>query len=136
MNYPLREKLFRQIMNELSKINKNTTNFYIKVNKHFVDRIIDRNIDQERLYGLLWTIPKHSDEILKLCEMPPQTVTEELSPNTVYRPLRLEITDGALWLGFTFGLTSDPYNLQCRTVVYNPVRKPGKIDTKIIRVNP
>ncbi|MDP1183330.1 hypothetical protein Q6285_29095, partial [Klebsiella pneumoniae] len=54
-----------------------------------------------------------------------------------YRELRLELTNGDLWIGLTADKTQNSpgtYGLCCRMGIINKNRKPGKISTRLINV--
>ena len=63
-------------------------------------------------------------------------IDEDFIDGIEYRPGRLEITDGNLWLGFTVckpnAKFKDP-SLQCRMAIINSRRLPGKASKAVIK---
>ncbi|QPB12259.1 hypothetical protein [Providencia phage PSTCR6] len=141
MNYVERAKLRRFFTDEFKEINKYIRDkmpdehFFLKFSPHLVDRVIQRDIAYGHVIKLVREMTNHCEEIYSFCKMVPLPKPGEPREDIEYRPLRLEVTDGNLWLGFTADPTNiSPIGLLCRMAFYNPNRKPGKISTKLIKV--
>ena len=114
--------------------------FHVKYSPHFLDRIIMRELDETAVLNLLSNF--HNDfvfeEVMSYLLLPPlPDDQEEIDVNVNYRELRLELTDGKLWIGLTADKTQNSpgtYGLCCRMGIINVNRKPGKISTRLIDV--
>lgn len=112
--------------------------FFIKYSNHLLDRAIQREIDEEYVFALFKRIHNHVKEIHEFLELPPKPIeASEVDESIEYRPQRLEITDGTLWLGMTVSLPNPEFpnrghSMQCRMAFVNNKRLKGKISTKII----
>lgn len=145
-----RNKLRRRFETEFKSINdKNRAAckvagvpaFFIKYSNHLLDRAIQREIDEEYVFSLFHKIHNHVAEIHEFLELPMMPIeSSEVIPGVEYRPQRLEITDGTLWLGMTVSLP-DPtgfhtgHSMQCRMAFVNQQRFKGKISTKVIKLS-
>ncbi|QQG32177.1 site-specific RNA endonuclease [Citrobacter phage CkP1] len=145
-----RNKLRRLFETEFNKINAKIKDeakkagvsaFHVKYSQHLLDRAIQREIDETYVFDLFRKLSNHVVEVNEFLELPERPdVEEDLDPNIEYRPLRLEITDGTLWLGFTVSKphpekTFDtPYSLQCRMAFINTNRYQGKTSKKVINL--
>lgn len=143
-----RNKLRRQFETEFGKINRAAVEFckdnaiensyHFRYSPHLLDRAIQREIDETYMFKLLRAVKEHSQEISDFLALPPLPHAEQGTIDTDgYRPLRLEITDGNLWLGITVDPKTSKYNtygLCCRMAFVNNKRLPGKISTKVIKV--
>lgn len=113
--------------------------FFIKYSNHLLDRAIQREIDENYVFTLFHKIHNHVTEIHEFLEMPMMPIeASEVDPNVEYRPQRLEITDGTLWLGMTVSLPESSskrgHSMQCRMAFVNNQRFKGKISTKVIKL--
>ncbi|ANA49462.1 endoribonuclease [Salmonella phage vB_SnwM_CGG4-1] len=143
-----RNKLRRLFETEFAKINSEIKaastaagipGFHVKYSQHLLDRAIQREIDENYVFELFHKLSNHVVEVNTFLELPERPdVEEELNSNIEYRPLRLEITDKTLWLGFTVskptpGKTfSTPYSMQCRMAFINNNRYEGKTSKYVI----
>ncbi|AIX12096.1 endoribonuclease [Citrobacter phage Moon] len=148
--YIRRNKLRRLFETEFHKINAKIKDaskaagvpgFHLKYSQHLLDRAIQREIDENYVFELFHKLSNHVVEVNAFLELPERPdVEEDLDPNIEYRPLRLEITDQKLWLGFTVskpvpGKTfSTPYTLNCRMAFINTNRHEGKISKTVINL--
>lgn len=146
--YIRRQKLRRLFEAEFQKINTNIANvlkslniserYHVKYHPHFLDRVVQREIEEQHVFDLFNRLPEHSLEVIEFLRMPALPAVEEsIDPSVEYRPLRLELTDGTLWLGMTVNLHGEnatSYGLNCRMGFINSSRLKGKISTKVIKV--
>ncbi|QJT71725.1 endoribonuclease [Shewanella phage Thanatos-1] len=100
--------------------------FFIKYSTHLFDRIIDHEIPTDDVILLFNKIANNVEQVSRYIAME-------------NRPLRLEITNGSIWLGFTLSEPNEnskypTCTLRCRTVILNPNRLQGKISTHLIRL--
>ena len=112
--------------------------FFVKYSDHLLDRAIQRDIDEEYVFSILSKFPNHIKEINEFLRLPPlPQADEEIIKGVEYRPMRLEITDGTLWLGFTVDLPRKGKgpSIKCRMAFVNDKRLKGKISTKVIHIN-
>ncbi|ASD52049.1 endoribonuclease [Pseudomonas phage PspYZU05] len=133
-----RSKLRRVFEVEFKRINKlikencekeSCQSFFIKYSPHLFDRIIDWEIDVDDIFRLFYKVTDNVHLVHEFLEI----------PDSESRPLRLEITDGTLWLGLTLSKRSEivkhsTQTLQCRTVIKNPNRLQGRISTHVIKL--
>ena len=144
-----RNKLRRRFETEFKSVNDSIRSacasagipaFFIKYSNHLLDRAIQREIDEEYVFALFHKVHNHVTEIHKFLEMPMLPIDpSEIDPEVEYRPQRLEITDGTLWLGMTVSLPNPEHpfrghSMQCRMAFVNDKRLKGKISTKIIKL--
>lgn len=141
-----RQKLRRKFETAFHNINTSireaaksasTEPFFVKYSNHLLDRAIQRDIDEEYVFQVLSEAPKFVKEINEFLFMEPLPEIEtQIDPNKNYRPLRLELTDGNLWLGFTVDRLQPGknYSLKCRMAFVNNKRLKGKISTKVINI--
>lgn len=142
-----RNKLRRQFETEFHKINASIKAaakeagvdwFHIKYSHHLLDRAIQREIDEKYVFSLFHKLHAHVKEVAEFLAMPARPDTEEeLQPGVEYRPLRLEITDGTLWLGLTVSHMTEKFSnhsLQCRMAFINSNRFEGKTSKKVIKI--
>lgn len=144
-----RNKLRRRFESEFVELNSSIKRacekagvpaFFIKYSNHLLDRAIQREIDEEYVFALFRRVHKHVVEIHEFLEMPMLPIdASEIYPNVEYRPQRLEITDGTLWLGMTVSLPNPEFpnrghSMQCRMAFVNNKRLKGKVSTKIINL--
>lgn len=111
--------------------------FFIKYSNHLLDRAIQRDIDEEYVFALFKKIHLHVEEISEFLKLPPLPIdTADIDPDVVYRPQRLEVTDGTLWLGMTVDnhILGRWYSLKCRMAFVNNKRLKGKISTYVINL--
>lgn len=144
--YIRRNKLRRIFENKFNDINKvikseckslNIPHYHVKYSSHVLDRAIQREIDEQYVFDLFEKLPAHSQEVVQFLGMIPlPDVEEEILKDVEYRPLRLEITDGNLWLGMTVDRARPgfPPSLTCRMAFINNKRLQGKISTKVINL--
>ncbi|ASZ76362.1 hypothetical protein [Proteus phage PM2] len=125
---------FSEAFSEINKnLNKENAGFHIKFGSHIIDRTLERGIQLSDIFGLLNKLYQAKESILDYCKLPDMPI-ENPDPNIEYKPTRLEITDGKLWIGFTSSEgTQGTYGLTCRMVIFNPSRLPSKISTKVIK---
>lgn len=112
--------------------------FFVKYSDHLLDRAIQREIDEAYVFTLFNKFHEHVAEVQEFLALEPLPETDELiDPVKSYRPLRLELTDGTLWLGMTVDrkMPGKMYSLKCRMAFVNDQRKEGKISTKVIKIN-
>ena len=103
-----------------------------------MDRAIQREIDEEYVFSVLSKIPNHLKEINEFLAMPWLPIDpKDIDENIEYKPMRLEITDGNLWLGFTMDIPRPGKgpSIKCRMAFVNDKRLKGKISTKVIHIN-
>ncbi|QOI66600.1 endonuclease [Erwinia phage FBB1] len=144
-----RTKLRRIFSTEFDKINLSLKQackaagsditFHIKYSSHLLDRAIQREIDEEYVFDLFRRLSGKVSEVIKFLELPEYPeIYEQIDPNKVYRPLRLELTDGNLWLGMTVNKNTHDncknFGLRCRMAFVNNKRIKGKISTQEIYV--
>lgn len=114
--------------------------FHLKYSQHLLDRAIQREIDENYVLELFHKMKDHVKEIAEFLAMPERPeVEDQILPGVEYRPLRLEVTDGNLWLGFTVSKPNPDSNftshsMQCRMAIVNNKRLQGKISTKVINL--
>lgn len=146
--YIRRNKLRRIFAQEFDKINDRINaackaagsdiSFHVKYSSHLLDRAIQREIDEQYVFDLFNKLPTHVGKVIEFLQLPATPdIESELDENVNYRPLRLEITDGNLWLGMTVnkfeGTTNlNNYGLCCRMAFVNNRRLKGKISTEVI----
>lgn len=145
-----RNKLRRQFETEFYKINKGIKDacnsqgiewFHIKYSQHLVDRAIQREIDEGYVFSLLEKLKSHVVEVVQFLDMPERPdIDEDFVDGIEYRPGRLEVTDGNLWLGLTVSkpdLTGRFTNksLQCRMAIVNNKRHAGKNSKQVIKID-
>lgn len=112
--------------------------FFTKYSDHLLDRAIQREIDEEYVFSVLSKIPDHLKEINEFLAMPWLPIDpKDIDENIEYKPMRLEITDGNLWLGFTMDIPRPGKgpSIKCRMAFVNDKRLKGKISTKVIHIN-
>lgn len=113
--------------------------FHLKYTPHFIDDLIKRDISYTAILNLLSKSKNHMDEISKFLALPYQPrMEEDKTPGVEYRPLRLELTDGELWIGLSsdkpFGQFFDNVvGMTCRMAIVNPVRLPSRISCTVIK---
>lgn len=141
-----RQKLRRLFETEFREINKSiqaaakvagVEPFFIKYSDHLLDRAIQRDIDESYVFKLFKRLHNHVADVNQFLNMTPYPEVEsEVDLTVEYRPMRLEITDGTLWLGMTVDrkLQSKCFSLKCRMAFINNKRLKGKISTKVINV--
>lgn len=142
-----RNKLRRLFETEFRKINSDIKKacalagvpwFHVKYSQHLLDRAIQREIDETYVFALFNRLSNKVVEMNEYLELPERPDTEEVLEEGInYRPLRLELTDGTLWLGLTVSKPNPEFaftnpSLQCRMAFVNNQRHPGKISTKVI----
>lgn len=144
--FSTRQKLRRRFETEFREINKSimaaakaakVEPFFIKYSDHLLDRAIQREIDESYVFKLFKRLHNHVADINQFLNMPSlPEVESEIDPTIEYRPLRLEITDGTLWIGLTVDIKKPEkcYSLKCRMAFVNNKRLKGKISTKVINV--
>lgn len=133
------ENTFRDINNSIKNaaIEAGIEPFFIKYSNHLLDRAIQRDIDEQYVFDLFKKIHHHVEEISKFLELPPLPLDlEQIDPDIKYRPQRLEITDGNLWIGMTVDTHTKGkwYSLKCRMAFVNNKRLKGKISTYVINL--
>lgn len=136
-----REKLRRQFEMKFRDINNDirenaSSPFMVKYSDHLLDRAIQRDIDANYVFNLIEKITEHTTEVNDFLRMEPlPDVEEHIDPDKVYRPLRLELTDGNLWIGMTVDKCAPGKipRLKCRMAFINNRRLEGKISTKVIK---
>lgn len=147
-----RNKLRRLFETEFYKINSGIKTsaskasvdwFHIKYSQHLVDRSIQREIDEQYVFSLFHKLagnPEHVKEVAQFLLLPERPdIDEDFVVGIEYRPLRLEITDGNLWLGLTVS-KPDPNkrftnsSLQCRMAIVNSKRFAGKNSKHVITI--
>lgn len=97
---------------------------FIRFSTHMIDRLIDRGIDEKYAMSIFNKILDKIPSIMSFI-------------HDKDRPMRLEITDGCLWIGFTVDLIEEGlgcYGLCCRMIIKNPNRLEGKTTAVVIRV--
>lgn len=144
--YIRRNKLRRIFDEEFKKINNQFRescsgsgySFHVKYSSHLLDRAIQREIDETYVFDLFKKLSKHSAEVIEFLKLPASPdVEDEIDPSIDYRPLRLEITDGNLWLGMTVnrhGPQEKSFGLSCRMAFINNKRLKGKTSTHVINL--
>lgn len=143
----LRAKMRRQleaVLNGLTRkahsLSDSDLKFHLKYTKHFMDDLIDRNISVDEIYALFEKAFTEMDEFTNYLSLPYRPyVDEEIVEGVEYRPTRLEVSDGEIWIG----LTSDKpliyeenrnIGLTCRMAIRNSSRMPSRVSTKTIMV--
>lgn len=144
----LRAKMRRQleaVLNGLTRkaqshLGESEIKFHLKYTKHFMDDLIDRKISVDEVYALFVKSFDKIHEYSEYLNLPYRPyVDEEIVSGVEYRPTRLEVSDGDIWVG----LTSDKpliyeenrnIGLTCRMAIRNPSRKPSRVSTKTIMV--
>jgi len=114
--------------------------FHLKYTKHYMDDLLDRNISVDEIYALFEKSFEQMSEFTDYLALPYRPyVDEEIVPGVEYRPTRLEVSNGELWIG----LTSDKpliheenknIGLTCRMAIRNASRMPSRVSTKTIMV--
>lgn len=144
--YIRRNKLRRIFVNEFDKINRQFREacrgtgylFHVKYSSHLLDRAIQREIDENYVFQLFYKLANHVDEVIEFLKLPASPdVEEQIDPSIEYRPLRLEITDGNLWLGMTVNKHAPDeksFGLNCRMAFINKNRLKGKTSTHVINL--
>lgn len=133
------ESEFRQINNEIREASKaaGVSSFHLKYSQHLLDRAIQREIDETYVFELFHKIKDHVLEVNEFLSMPPRPdIDEDFIDGVEYRPGRLEITDGNLWLGFTVCKPNEKFkdpSLQCKMAIINSRRLPGKASKAVIK---
>ena len=142
-----RNKLRRIFETEFRKINAGIKDaaktlglpgFHIKYSQHLLDRAIQREIDENYVFELFHKVKNHVKEVAEFLSMPARPdVDEDFVEGVEYRPGRLEITDGNLWLGLTVCRENPAFKmktLQCRMAIINSKRLPGKASKAVIKI--
>lgn len=140
--YVERSKTRRILETEFRNLNKYFKNILPKddwlrfnFSTHIIDRIIQRDLSIQQVIRLMYNLEEKVQEVLDYCHLPPLPAPGEKLEDIEYRPVRLEITDGKLWLGFTVSpYEKSPYKLNLRMGFFNPNRLPSKVSTKLIKV--
>lgn len=140
MNYSAtfqRYKVMPIIRSQLSDINKKVgSNFEFKFKEHFIDRIIQRNIDINRVIKLIDEIVSDDQNINAInnyLRMPEMPIDGDIDPNVEYRPTRLEFSDGVLWIGLTpYQNKYGNYQLYLRMAIINKSRLSVKISKTLL----
>lgn len=132
--YSRRSKLRRFFEVEMRKSNallkkrcieKYNEYIFVRFSGHMIERLIDRGIDEKYIMEVFRKMSDKTSELMEFLHMKD-------------RPIRLEVTDGNLWIGMTVDLIEEGkgYNgLCCRMIIENPKRLAGKIPTYVINVN-
>ncbi len=145
--YIRRNKLRRIFDTEFKKINSEIREmcvaekigkiFHVKYSSHLLDRAIQREIDETYVFELFKKLKNHCQEVIDFLNLPPMPDVETPLDEKNYRPLRLEITDGNLWLGMTVNPHKEDeksFGLCCRMAFVNNKRLKGKISTHVINL--
>lgn len=132
------ETEFRQINDEIREASKaaGVSTFHLKYSQHLLDRAIQREIDEKYVFELFHKIKNHVLEVNEFLSLPERPdIDEDFVDGIDYRPGRLEVTDGNLWLGFTVCRPNEKFkdpSLQCRMAIVNSKRLPGKASKAVI----
>ncbi|ARB05903.1 hypothetical protein fHeYen901_130 [Yersinia phage fHe-Yen9-01] len=140
-----RSKLRRVFETEFAQINasiktackeQNLKPFHIRFTPHLLDRAIQREIDEVYMFKLFNRLHTKVKDVVEYLEMTPLPAVEyKILPGVEYRPFRLELTDGNLWLGLTVdNPLKHESGLRCRMAIVNNRRLEGKIGTKVINL--
>lgn len=144
-----RYKLRRILEAEFKEINKSIElarvsygighRFHLEYTYHFIDDLLLRNIDSDHMIKLIRAISTKMTEIDAYMSLPyPPHLNEKRVEGVEYRPIRLEITDGTLWIGITPSKIppSADYSssLTCRMAIVNARRLTSNVTTKVIRM--
>lgn len=144
--YIRRNKLRRIFDEEFKKINNQFRgacnglgySFHVKYSSHILDRAIQREIDEKYVFELFHKLADHVSEVVEFLKLPASPdVEEEIDQTINYRPLRLEITDGNLWLGMTVNRHAPEeksFGLCARMAFVNNKRLKGKTSTHVINL--
>lgn len=133
------ETEFRQINDEIREASKaaGVSTFHLKYSQHLLDRAIQREIDEKYVFELFHKIKNHILEVNEFLALPERPdIDEDFVDGIDYRPGRLEVTDGSLWLGFTVCRPNEKFkdpSLQCRMAIVNSKRLPGKASKAVIK---
>lgn len=130
-------------INEMIATNASSQNvthkFHMEYTYHFIDDIILRKIDVDSVVKLIRGVVSHLGEIDNYMSLPyPPHLHEKRVDGIEYRPIRLELTDGSLWVGITPSKIppSDEYSssLTCRMAIVNSRRLSSNVTTKVIKM--
>lgn len=138
----LLEEEFRQVNSQIEAGRATsgvTHRFHLEYTYHFIDDMLLRKISLEQVMALIGKIPSVMKEIDEYMALPyPPHLHEKRVEGVKYRPIRLEITDGRLWIGITPSKIppSDDYSssLTCRMAIVNSRRLASNVTTKVIRL--
>ncbi|AAQ81427.1 endoribonuclease [Aeromonas phage Riv-10] len=113
--------------------------FHLEYTYHFIDDLIIRKIDVDYVLQLVNRIDDHLDAIDEHMSLPyPPTLDLKRDDQVQYRPIRLEITDGNLWIGLTTSKIppSGEYSsaITCRMAIVNSRRLSSNVTTRVIKV--
>ncbi|UNA02474.1 site-specific RNA endonuclease [Serratia phage SP1] len=134
------EQQFRVLNSKIEQAMERTgygAKFHIKYSPHFLDRVIMRDIEEKSVLDLLSAFGSDVifEEVMDYLFLPPVPDDMKLDPNVRYRELRLEITNGKLWIGLTADKVQHSpytYGLCCRMGIVNEKRMAGKTSTRLI----
>ncbi|WKW84346.1 endoribonuclease [Aeromonas phage GomatiRiver_11] len=138
----LLEDAFKEVNTQIAQTSAEqgvTHKFHIEYTYHFIDDLLLRKIDLDYAISLIRNIVNHLEEIDNYMSLPyPPHLHEKRAEDVVYRPIRLEITDGNLWIGITPSKIppSDKYSssLTCRMAIVNSRRLSSNVTTKVIKM--
>ena len=138
-----RSKLRRFFETEMARVNGEIRDmcgdsyFFVRFSPHMLDRIIDRQICEHKVMNLFTRFAEHIPEIKEYLSLPDLPDGVDATHGDGFRPLRLEVTDGTLWVGMTVDKTHNEKErgLCCRMIIENSNRLEGKTSTKVIRVH-
>lgn len=113
--------------------------FHLEYTYHFIDDLILRNIDVDAMLKLVKGLKDEIDQIDEYMSLPyPPHLDEKRVEGVEYRPIRLEITNGSLWIGITPSKIppSSEYSssLTCRMAIVNSRRLTSNVTTKVIKM--
>ncbi|UYD57439.1 endoribonuclease [Aeromonas phage B614] len=118
---------------------KDSHSFHLEYTYHFIDDLILRNICPDYAIKLIRGLESKMEEIDAYMSLPyPPHLHEKREEGVEYRPIRLEITDGNLWIGITPSKIppSNDYSssLTCRMAIVNNRRLASNVTTKVIKM--
>lgn len=113
--------------------------FHLEYTYHFIDDLLLRNIDIDSMLKLIRALKNKIDEVDSYVSLPyPPHLDEKRIEGVEYRPIRLEITDGSLWIGITPSKIppSSEYSssLTCRMAIVNSRRLTSNVTTQVIKM--
>ncbi|ASU00739.1 endoribonuclease [Aeromonas phage AS-gz] len=113
--------------------------FHLEYTYHFIDDLLLRNINVDDTLCLIKGLKEKIHEVDEYMSLPyPPHLDEKRVEGVEYRPIRLEITNGSLWIGITPSKIppSSEYSssLTCRMAIVNSRRLTSNVTTKVIKM--
>lgn len=133
------EQGMKEITQDVSGMNLEHK-FHMKYCSHLLESMVDRNIDPYYFLELLKKSLNKMEIYQRHLSLPVRPrLDEDMEDGVEYRPVRIEVTDGNLWIGMTadkpFGEFEEVNTgMQCRMAIINNKRFPSRISCDVINV--